>query len=459
MGSSSGTMKAARGGDTPLSARALSRDMQEEEALASPKPVDVRMNASKLGASKLLHLMERQQDDGWCFTGKGGSCCVPRGSIYGAALAMPQIARSCEWPGTLCALVIRTYFFCLLNFLLQAYLLSMIGTEFNLWFLFAGRMHLCDFGRSIQDCPDGPNCVGPRGTIFSYPRLYDFDVWGTRIFAQDSMAAVNATHLDKVDPGEYGLENFYCRMVCIFLFLKSTVTDFCENIENIKTLVLTPTRADSWINMHVPDWAGKSDVKAFGDMEELDLVEYHVAGMPLHWKMFNAIFILVPKTLLWFGVTRSGVHYLMETAGIMNVVVNAMALSFILNVDEMIFERLTSQLTTHILTHLQALDLYEDDLEETDEQALARYEKQEMNMGCLSILWKIMPLQLIVLSGTLFLFLTDYYLTNCELRDGSWVSKAMHLPSEVDGNLFRFMFGIEASQQPDAFWTMPEVSS
>lgn len=46
---------------------------------------------------------------------------------------------------------------------------------------------------------------------------------------------------------------------------------------------------------------------------------------------FEAIFILVPKTLLWLGVTRSGVHYLMETAGIMNVVVNAMALSFILN--------------------------------------------------------------------------------------------------------------------------------
>lgn len=41
--------------------------------------------------------------------------------------------------------------------------------------------------------------------------------------------------------------------------------------------------------------------------------------------------IVIPKTLLWLGVTRSGVHYLMETAGIMNVVVNAMALSFILN--------------------------------------------------------------------------------------------------------------------------------
>jgi hypothetical protein len=34
---------------------------------------------------------------------------------------------------------------------MQAYLLSMIGEEINLWFLFAGRMLLCDFGRSIQD--------------------------------------------------------------------------------------------------------------------------------------------------------------------------------------------------------------------------------------------------------------------------------------------------------------------
>ena len=35
----------------------------------------------------------------------------------------------------------------------EAYILSMIGEEFNLWFPFAGRMHLCDFGRSIKDAP------------------------------------------------------------------------------------------------------------------------------------------------------------------------------------------------------------------------------------------------------------------------------------------------------------------
>lgn len=28
--------------------------------------------------------------------------------------------------------------------------------------------------------------------------------------------------------------------------------------------------------------------RAFENMDELDLVEYHVAGMPLHWKILNA---------------------------------------------------------------------------------------------------------------------------------------------------------------------------
>lgn len=455
--------QAATGGDTPLSARAFSRGTEEEERDGPSKFTDVRMNASKLGASKLLHGINKQQDDGWCFTGTGGSCCVQRGSIYGAALAMPQIARSCGWPGTLSAMVVNTWFFACLNFMMQAYILSMIGEEFNLWFPFAGRMHLCDFGRSIKDCPGGSDCVGPRGTTLSYPRLYDFDVWGTRIFVQDSIKVAHATDTDisdKVDPGEYGLENFYCRMVCIFLFLKSTLNDFSDNIDNFKTLLLTPTTAESWIGMSIPDWASKNDVKAFDGLEELDLVEFRVAGIPLHWKVFNAIFILLPKNLLWLGVTRSGVHYLMETAGIVNVVVNAMALTFILNVDEMIFEKLIPEYTTHILTNIKELDLSEDDLDETDEQALARYEKEEMKMSFLSILWKVVPIQLIVVFIALALFLTDYYISNCELRDGSWVSKAMYLPSQVHGNLLRFMFGIEAPLQSEAFWTMPaEVSS
>ena len=109
------------------------------------------------------------------------------------------------------------------------------------------------------------------------------------------------------------------------------------------------------------------------DSEEKDFIHYEVSGMPLHWKLFNALrmqstavkpearrrllmlvvailisgnyastphcpsaikacFILLPKILLWLALVRSGVHYLMETAGIVDVVVNAMALTFVLQV-------------------------------------------------------------------------------------------------------------------------------
>ena len=69
---------------------------------------------------------------------------------------------------------------------------------------FAGQMHLCNFGASIQersfsammgkptqaasiildqDCPDAPNCMGPGGTSLSYPRMYDYEPWrGISVF-------------------------------------------------------------------------------------------------------------------------------------------------------------------------------------------------------------------------------------------------------------------------------------
>eukprot|EP00913_Durusdinium_trenchii_P002333 g2155.t1 len=88
-----------------------------------------------------------------------------------------------------------------------------------------------------QDCPDATNCIGPLGTNFSYPRLYNFGIWSTRTFVQQSLEVV-APFSDvsqSVDPGEYGLENFYCRIACISLFLLSTMTDLLDSVDNIKT--------------------------------------------------------------------------------------------------------------------------------------------------------------------------------------------------------------------------------
>lgn len=54
-----------------------------------------------------------------------------------------------------------------------------------------------------------------------------------------------------------------------------------------------------------------------------------------------------------------------------------------------------SQQSAQLRSHIQALDLY-DDVEETDEQALARYEKEEMNMSCLSCAANLLGIALIM---------------------------------------------------------------
>eukprot|EP00434_Breviolum_minutum_P030988 symbB.v1.2.027406.t1/scaffold2802.1/size122644/2 len=135
----------------------------------------------KVAASKALSVLRKRERDGFC--------CIEADSVYGAAVAMPQIARSCGWPGSLIAVVIRVYFFTLLNFLMQGFLLSMIGEEQLMLYPFAGQMHLCNFGANIKECPDASDCKGPMGTTYSMPRLYSFPIWSTRVFVRDSLKA------------------------------------------------------------------------------------------------------------------------------------------------------------------------------------------------------------------------------------------------------------------------------
>ncbi|CAE8601700.1 unnamed protein product, partial [Polarella glacialis] len=136
----------------------------------------------KVAASKAIAILTKMENQGFCG--------IESESIYGAAVAMPQIARSCGWPPTLTSMVIRIYFFTLINLLLQGFLLSMIGTEQLVMYPFAGQMHLCDFGASIKDCPGAPNCRGPLGTEYTAARLYDYDTWSTRVFIKQSLQAI-----------------------------------------------------------------------------------------------------------------------------------------------------------------------------------------------------------------------------------------------------------------------------
>lgn len=425
----------------------------EAEAEAEPMPWSEE-DSAKVGASKAISILSKME--------AYGTCEVEAESIYGAAVAMPQIARSAGWPGTLFALVIRIYFFTLLNLVLQGFLLSMIGEEQLTWYPFAGQMHLCDFGANIVDCPDAPNCKGPLGTEYSAPRLYDYNIWSTRIFIRDSLKAIfphKASEFDaKIDPGEYGMENYYCRLACIFLFIIYVVDDLMGTLTLLRTLYKLPTKAESWIRYEIPAWADKEDIKTLNDAGELDFIKFGVAGLPWYWKVFNVFFLALPKFVLWLALVRSGVHYLMETAGIVDDIVNAMALTFVLEVDEMVFHRFSTVLTKHIMSSMEGWPNYDlgDDDAETEEEALERFTNSELGSKRFKSIFLILPHRVIVVLVLVIAFLWDYYRTNCiQLEDGSWVSKAMNLPADLTYRPFELMFGIDGPKTAEPFWTMP----
>jgi len=338
---------------------------------------DLRKNPI-IAAGKAISILTKRE--------KIGQCEIETASAYGAAVAMPQIARSSEWSGTLTSLAIRSYFFLAVNIGLQSFVLSMIGTEQLLMYPFAGQMHLCDFGATIPSCsadPDAPNCMGPGGTTLSYPRLYPFSIWNTRGFIKDSLKSMfphRAAEIHaNVDPGEYGMESYWCRMACVFIFMMAVVDDLRGTIRLAFLLWKVPTEAQSWIRYDPPAWCDKSHAKAVHGWTELDLVKFQVAGMPFMWKTINFIIVFVPKVCLWLALASTGVQYLMETANIVNMVVNAMALTFVLDIDEMVFARLTTKITQHIMSKLERLPLYEMTEEdcETEEQVIARFEEEE----------------------------------------------------------------------------------
>merc|ERR1719316_2598494 len=138
---------------------------------------------------------------------------------------------------------------------------------------FAGQMHLCDFGAGISHCPGGTNCLGPLGTDYITPgRMYPYDIWSTRIFFRDSLGGPFPDRKDEInasiDPGEYGVESYSCRFLCIFIFMLQIADEFQNCIDLIYTLWLLPSETQTWLQYQPPSWGNKEYVKAVHDKNE-----------------------------------------------------------------------------------------------------------------------------------------------------------------------------------------------
>lgn len=84
--------------------------------------------------------------------------------------------------------------------------------------------------------------------------------------------------------------------------------------------------------------------------------------MPIYWKVISMLMIFLPKLALCHYVLLEGTLLLMDTSGIMDCVLGALSLSFVLDVDEMLFDTMHTTAARKIMESLELnLQKHEED--------------------------------------------------------------------------------------------------
>lgn len=376
---------------------------------------------------------------------RSGELNLDSDSVYGLAIAMPQIARS--HPNKIfVSLAIRSYLLLGLNIYVQFALLEFVGQATQIMPTLGGQMHLCDFGATLETCPGGVGCVGPGGTKFTKLRLYGYTQWAIQKFVKQALLDVVPERTDlineKVDPGEFGMENYWCRLYACFLFAMSVITELYSCFELFGVLWNIPSNNESWIGFKERESSGNSSSSTF---PALDFVNFQVAGMSHLWKLINICTVLVPKVFLWVFVVWQGFILLMESAGILDLVLGSLAMSFICSIDEMILSSLSSKAARHIMDSLDPFEVVDHG---------------HQKRTTLQLLWFTFPRRLALVICITVFFITKYYMRKCRWDPdlATWISIDMSYPTKVT-YLFWDLFDADLiPMDKEKFWTMPPVS-
>lgn len=274
--------------------------------------------------------------------------------------------------------------------------------------------------------------------------------------------------LRDVDPGEYGLESTVCRCACLFLFVLTIVNDLRESLGLVTMLYNIPSNGPKtmeWLRYDPPTWTNdKSHAKKMFGHSELDYIHFKVSGMPVFWKCVNFLLVCVPKIAIWFLLATAGTQFLMETAGICDLIVNCLAMTFILDVDELVADRLCTEATKAIMAKLEGWDQFDaGPLEEMhDHEVISEFTQNETQYRLTSpkLLLLLTPKRLITtIVITVCLYLAYFKRFCIQTDDGSYISEPLYPPRHGtlgNWNLLRWFVMPQSIPREDApSWSWP----
>jgi len=350
------------------------------------------------------------------------------------------------------------------NFVVQGILVYVIFQQFLVFDPLGGSMNLCSFGADFSKCPGGPNCIGPGGTNYTKSNLMaDFGDWQTRMLVRDQLVHLfpekEADIRAKVVPGEYGLESPIGRYVCIIIFVLAISADLQQITDSMSTIWHLPTEEGCWM-YYDKDEGEKGVILGTG---LVDWVKFRVAGIPLRWKIFYISTVHFPKLVLWVALLIAGCTFLFQTADIVDLVLNSLALGFILEIDELILSRLSTNASHHVMANIEGwkdphMEGMMQDLEdEHDDESIERHEDDYVET-----FWdyfQIFPKRLVVCFCAICVAYAVYFFEYCKTTaDGSSISIDTHPPVNIFFNPLNIIFNT-VNRQEAAVWTMPSSGS
>jgi len=182
--------------------------------------------------------------------------------------------------------------------------------------------------------------------------------------------------------------------------------------------------------------------------------------MPVKWKVINVVMVLIPRTMICGLTLKTGIHFLMESAGIADGIVNALALSFIVSMPGLIQSVMSTSATRNIMAKLE--DFHKTKLPQSCLEILSKHLAYQRK-GDWKTLMNFLPFRFLFSIALTGMFILYYYVSYCT-KDGHgrWVSKSMHFPTKVTYHFseflanafFPYFFPLESAKEP--YWQCPE---
>lgn len=269
------------------------------------------------------------------------SFVLPRDSLYGSAMVLPQVTRSLDchsfYVGKCIVHWIGLYFIMFMQIALVVQVHSLLqwqDTE-------------CDQNRC--------DCLR-KGFIPLQVDQLDGVTWRNLTnlnIGQTFSISGKKWFLCRAAGGD---DYHILRKLCVMAFVIALFKDLRQSAEMARFLYSVPTEAGHWMVV-VNSLEDSLHVRANGHKQIVRRkspgMMWQVAPLEWHWKLTYFICLLIPKTIIFFCVYWMGSVWLMSEVERSELILNAVALVFVLDLDELLFAAIATSDVQQYMDNLQ----------------------------------------------------------------------------------------------------------